>query len=61
MNKQNERTEWMDLLEAINQLEIKGQSNIFYMYKIIGFIKSKITILDKAIEEERIGGSNVIQ
>ena len=47
LEKQTERKKWTDLLEAINQLEIKGQYNIFIMYKVIGFIQSEITQLDK--------------
>jgi hypothetical protein len=43
--------EWLDLLEILNELEIKGSKNIFLMYKIMAFINGKINELQKAETE----------
>ena len=51
-----ERQEWSDLLDVVNQLEIKGQMNIFLMYKIIGFISAKISEIDKKENEPKQKG-----
>lgn len=48
------RKEWVDMLDLLNQMEIKGQGNIFIMYKIIAFIHNKISELDKS--EQTQGG-----
>jgi len=47
-----ERQKWSDLLEVVNQLEIKGQMNIYLMYKIIGFINGEIAEIDKTNEQK---------
>ena len=31
-----------DLLQLLEQIEIKGKVNIYLMYKIIGFLQSKL-------------------
>ena len=48
--------EWLDLLEILNELEIKGSKNIFLMYKVMAFINGKINELQKAETEEKSQG-----
>lgn len=49
---QLEKKKWLDLLEAVNQLEVKGQLNIFIMYKIIAFIQTELSEIEKRSQEE---------
>jgi hypothetical protein len=47
-----ERQKWVELLSAVSQLEIKGESNIFVMFQIMTFIKNEIAEIDKKIKEQ---------
>lgn len=47
MDKQQERQEWVEMLQALNKLRIEGQDNIFIMYNLIGFVQKKIIDIDK--------------
>ena len=49
--KQEELKETIDLLSLINQLEVKGQGNIYILYNVIGFLQKKITDTDKELKE----------
>jgi len=44
------KQEYIDLLELLNKLEIRGEQNIFFMYKIMAFIRMKIEELEKRTE-----------
>ena len=48
MDKQLNRKKWVDLLEAVSQLEIKGQVNVVLMYKIIAFLQKEISEIDNS-------------
>ncbi len=43
MNKK----EILDLLQLVNEIEIKGSKNIYLLYKIIAFLQGKIDEIEK--------------
>jgi len=51
-NLQEEKKKWSDLLEVLGQLEIKGGTNVFLMYKIMNFVQGEVVSLEKKIQEE---------
>lgn len=45
----------INLLNAINKLEVKGQDNILLLYNIMSFLINEIKELEK-LEQEENGG-----
>lgn len=51
-NLQLEKKKFIELLNTINLIEVKGESNILYMYQIMAFLKNEIIEIDKKIQSQ---------
>lgn len=51
-NLQIEKKKFIELLNTINLIEVKGESNILYMYQIMAFLKNEIIEIDKKIQSQ---------
>ena len=53
---QLEKKRRLDMLELLNQLEVKGQLNIFILYKLMTMLHEEINLMEKQQSQISQGG-----
>ncbi len=47
------KKELLDMVEILNKIEIKGETNIYFMYQLLSFLKAKLLESEKKESGEK--------